>query len=57
MRYLLLKCKECSEEVEVACDGDGPLFCPECRSVDELEEIEPDLDPYPQRLYPDCDLN
>lgn len=40
MSFILLKCKECHEEVEVYCDGDNAMMCPSCRSVDEFEEIE-----------------
>ena len=40
MIYLTLKCCDCDEIVEVACDGDNALFCPECRSVDNFEEAE-----------------
>lgn len=36
------KCKECGEEVEInnPANYDGPSVCPECRSVDCIEEIE-----------------
>jgi phage FluMu protein Com len=34
-----MKCKECDEENDIYCDGDGPLMCPECRTVDELEMV------------------
>ena len=40
MRYLFLYCKECDNEVEVYCDGDNAMLCPECLSVDCFEEIE-----------------
>ena len=38
--YIWLECKDCSAEVEVYCDGDNAMMCPECRSVDSFEEIE-----------------
>lgn len=40
MIFLWLKCLSCSEELEVPCDGDNPLMCPECRDIDNFEEIE-----------------
>ena len=39
MTFILL-CKECSEEVEVYCDGDNAMMCPECQCVDCFKEIE-----------------
>lgn len=39
-RYIYLKCLDCSEEVEIYCDGDNAMMCPECRSIDNFEEIE-----------------
>lgn len=39
-KYIHLKCLDCSEEAEVYCDGDNAMMCPECRSVDNFEEIE-----------------
>ena len=39
MIYLYGLCKECDNEVEVACDGNNPLFCPLCRSIDTIDEI------------------
>lgn len=38
-----MRCKDCDEEVEVFCDGDNPMMCPECRSVDNFEEIVDEL--------------
>lgn len=38
--YIWLKCKSCNEEVEVYCDGDNAMMCPECRDIDNFEEIE-----------------
>jgi hypothetical protein len=40
MRYLDLICTECGQDVEVYCDGDNAMLCPECLSVDCFEEIE-----------------
>lgn len=40
MKFLDLYCKECDSEVEVGCDGDNAMLCPECLSVDCFEEIE-----------------
>jgi len=39
-KYIWLKCLDCSEEVEVYCDGDNAMMCPECRSIDNFEEVE-----------------
>lgn len=39
-QWLDLHCKECGEDVEVYCDGDNAMMCPECRSVDCFEERE-----------------
>lgn len=54
-----MHCKECGEDVEVdPFKGENGLMCPECRTVDELEDIEePDLDPYPNRLWPEVEMN
>jgi hypothetical protein len=40
MSYKPLTCTECGETSDVLCDGDNPHFCPECRSVDTMTEIE-----------------
>lgn len=40
MQYFFLKCKECESEVEVGCDGDNAMGCPECRSVDCFKDID-----------------
>ena len=40
MRYFWLKCKECDEIVEVGCDGDNAMMCPECLSVDCFTDID-----------------
>ena len=40
MKYFYLYCKECDSEVEVGCDGDNAMICPDCRSVDCFKEIE-----------------
>ena len=40
MAYLWLKCDECEEEVEVYCDGDNAMICPECRSIDCFSDID-----------------
>lgn len=40
MSWIWLKCTECEEEGEVYCDGDGPMRCPNCRSIDCFVEIE-----------------
>lgn len=42
--YLDLVCKECDSEVEVYCDGDNAMMCPECRSMDCFKEIGEDED-------------
>ena len=44
------KCTSCDQFVEklrTPIDYDGPDFCPECRDVDTLEEVEGDCDPTP----------
>lgn len=40
MQYFFLKCKECESEVEIGCDGDNAMFCPECRSIDCFTELD-----------------
>jgi hypothetical protein len=40
MIFIDLICKECLSEVEVKCDGDNAMYCPECLSVDNFIEIE-----------------
>ena len=40
MQYFFLKCKECDEIVEIGCDGDNAMLCPECRSVDCFTELD-----------------
>jgi len=37
---LWVTCKDCSEDVEVYCDGDNAMMCPECLSVDSFDEVE-----------------
>ena len=37
---VLVKCRECGEEVEVNFDGDNASICPSCRSVDCFDEVE-----------------
>lgn len=34
------RCKDCGTKQEVRCDGDNPVICQECQSVDNIEEIE-----------------
>jgi ribosomal protein S27E len=51
-RYLDLKCKECGEDVEVYCDGDNAMMCPECLSIDCFEERGEDETKY-QRIRED----
>lgn len=43
-KHYLLKCKECDDINEIACDCDNPMFCPSCRSVDCFEELEEEVD-------------
>lgn len=43
MSILNLVCNECGEEVEVYCDGDNAIMCPECRSVDNFSELPEDI--------------
>jgi len=37
---IFLTCNDCNEEVEVYCDGDGPMMCPECMSIDNFSEAD-----------------
>jgi DNA-directed RNA polymerase subunit RPC12/RpoP len=41
-RNYIFICSECGEDVEYhrPSNYDGPTFCPECRSVDTLRDIE-----------------
>lgn len=48
-KYIYLKCLDCSEDIEVYCDGDNAMMCPECRSVDNFEEIEEETTIYTYR--------
>ena len=43
-RYIDLICRECCEEVEVYCDGDNAMMCPECMAIDNFREIGGDDD-------------
>lgn len=43
MVNLYLHCNECGSSVEVRCDGDNPVFCPECRTVDNFSEIDDNI--------------
>lgn len=36
--WLQLICKECDEFVEVYCDAENAMMCPECRSVDSFKD-------------------
>jgi len=36
------RCIDCQEIVEIQPSADLPHFCPECRSIDTLTEIEED---------------
>lgn len=38
--YIYLECKECGEQNDIYCDGDNPMVCPDCLSVDTLTELE-----------------
>lgn len=38
-----LRCKDCDEDVEVYCDGDNAMLCPECYSVDNFDEVEDEI--------------
>jgi phage FluMu protein Com len=38
--YILLKCRECGELNDIYCDGDSPMFCPDCHSIDSFDEPE-----------------
>lgn len=39
--YLYLNCRDCGEDVEVYCDGDNEMYCPECRG-NNVKESEPE---------------
>lgn len=43
MSYEFVLCLDCDEEVEVLFDGDNASMCPECRSMDNFDEIEPEI--------------
>lgn len=43
MSWEFVLCLDCDEEVEVKFDGDNTSMCPECRSVDNFEEIVPEI--------------
>lgn len=39
------RCSECGHETDFPMNpGDGPDFCPECRSIDSYEEVEDEDD-------------
>lgn len=38
--YIFLECQDCCETVEVYCDGDNAMICPECLSVDNFDEVQ-----------------
>jgi len=40
MLRLWLWCVECGTQVEVGCDGENAMMCPECRSVDCFEDLD-----------------
>lgn len=40
MRFIWLKCKECESELDVACDADNAMICPECLSIDCFKQID-----------------
>ena len=39
-KYILLKCTECDEVNDIYCDSDNAMFCPDCRTVDNFEEVD-----------------
>lgn len=39
-KYILLTCVECDQTNEILCDGDNPMFCPDCQSVDSFKDSE-----------------
>lgn len=39
--YIDLICRDCGENVEVYCDGDNEMHCPECRG-NNLKEVDDD---------------
>ena len=41
-RYIDLICRDCDEQVEVYCDGDHAMICPECLSIDNFKEVNDD---------------
>lgn len=43
-KHYLLSCTECDDVNEIYCDGDIPMFCPSCRSVDCFEEVGEELE-------------
>jgi len=45
MSHIYLKCTQCGETDDIQCDGNNPMICPNCRSIDSFEEPEPELEP------------
>jgi ribosomal protein S27E len=39
-KYIYLNCGDCDENVDVYCDSDNAMMCPECMSIDNFEEVE-----------------
>lgn len=40
MSFIYVRCNDCGCENDVYCDGDNPMMCPDCRSVDNFETVE-----------------
>ena len=51
MKYINLKCGECGEVNDIPCDGDSPLFCPDCQAIDNFED---DIEDDPEELCSNC---
>lgn len=35
-----VKCNMCEEVNYIKCDGDNPVYCPDCYTVDDMSEVE-----------------
>ena len=49
-KYLDRICAECNQEVEVYCDADNAMMCPECQAIDSFREIADMEDSKKQRM-------
>lgn len=38
MTFIYLVCNKCNQDEEIKRDGDNPMYCPNCRSIDDFRE-------------------